>query len=88
MTTAADVGSGRRRRARARLIAYAAAVVVAILALYVLLPRIAGLDETWGRLQDGDPGWIALSAVFEFGSYAGYVLLLRTVGGGPELRRP
>lgn len=86
MSTAADAVSGRPRRGRARLIASAAAVVVAILALYVLLPRVAGLDETWGRLQDGDPGWIALAAVFELGSYAGYVLLLRTVGGGPERR--
>jgi hypothetical protein len=68
------------------LAAYGAGVVVAILALYVLLPRIAGLDETWGRLRAGDPRWIALAAVFELGSYAGYVLLLRAVAGGAELR--
>jgi hypothetical protein len=24
-------------------------------ALYIGLPQIAGLDETWGRLSDGDP---------------------------------
>ena len=74
------------RRPPGRLIGTAAAGVAAILALYVLLPRVAGLDETWGRLRAGEPAWIALAALFELGSYAGYVLLLRRVAGGPELR--
>lgn len=86
MSTAADSAGMRGRRRRARPIAYAAAIVAAILALYVLLPGLAGLDETWGRLRAGDRGWIALAAVFELGSYAGYVLLLRAVAGGTELR--
>lgn len=58
-----------------------AGVVAAVVGLCVLLPRLAGLDETWGRIRDGDPGWIAVSAVLELGSYAGYVLLLRGVVG-------
>lgn len=61
-----------------------AGVLVGFLALYVLLPRIAGLDETWGRIRDGDRSWIALAALLEIGSYAGYVVLLRAVAGGPE----
>ena len=61
-------------------------MLAAILALYVLLPRVAGLDDTWGRLRDGDGSWIALAALFELGSYASYVLLLRAIAGGEELR--
>jgi putative heme transporter len=59
----------------------AAGIVAAVVGLYVLLPRIAGLDETWGRIRDGDPRWIVLAALFELGSYGGYVLLLRGVVG-------
>jgi uncharacterized membrane protein YbhN (UPF0104 family) len=48
-------------------------------ALYVGLPQIAGLDETWGRLADGDPLWLIAALGFEVGSYAGYVVLFRGV---------
>lgn len=82
-TTAGDAPLPGRRH-RSRLIAAAIGLVVGILALYVLLPRIAGLDETWGRLRDGDPAWIVLAAVLEVGSYAGYVVLLRGVLGADE----
>ena len=51
--------------------------------LYVALPRIAGLDETWGRLSRGDPWWLAAAAVLEAGSYAGYVILFRGIFVGP-----
>ena len=73
-------------RLRPRFVVTALAVIAAILALYVLLPRVAGLDDTWGRMRDGDAAWIALAALFEVASYVGYVLLLRTVAGGPEAR--
>ena len=56
-------------------------MAAAIVALYVLLPRVAGLDATWGRLRDGDAAWISLAGLLEVGSYAGYVLLLRAVMG-------
>ena len=51
--------------------------------LYVGVPQIAGLDETWGRLDDGDPWWLVAAALLELGSYAGYVLLFRGVFVGP-----
>jgi uncharacterized membrane protein YbhN (UPF0104 family) len=50
--------------------------------LYVGLPQVAGLDETWGRLSEGDPWWLALALVFEVASYAGYVVLFRGVFAG------
>ena len=69
---------------RQRLLAVAAGMVAALLALYVLLPRVAGLDDTWGRLRNGDATWLALAGAFEICSYTGYVVLLRTVAGGAE----
>jgi uncharacterized membrane protein YbhN (UPF0104 family) len=47
--------------------------------LYVGVPRIAGLDETWGLLAEGDPWWLAAAVGFEALSYGGYVVLFRGV---------
>ena len=52
---------------------------VAVTGLYVLLPRLAGLDETWHRLGTGDPWWLAAAVGFEVLSYASYMLLFRLV---------
>ncbi len=50
-----------------------------ILALYFLLPRLAGLEDTWNRIEDGNPAWIVLAFVFTIGMFAGYVELFRGV---------
>ena len=65
--------------------AWLSLIVVAAIgaALYVGLPRLAGLDETWGRLSRGDPWWLAAAALLEAGSYAGYVVLFRGIFVGP-----
>ncbi len=51
-----------------------ALVAAGAAALYVGLPKIAGLQDTWGRLSTGDPLWLGAAAIFEAGSYAAYVL--------------
>jgi uncharacterized protein (TIRG00374 family) len=56
-------------------------VVAALGGLYFLLPKIAGLNQTWGKLRHGDPLWLALGAFLEFLSVAGYAVLFRTVFG-------
>jgi len=52
---------------------------VVLVGLYLLVPRIAGLEETWHRIEDGDPWWLALGVALEAISFAGYVWLLRAV---------
>ena len=54
-------------------------LVVAIAALYVLLPKLAGLDETWNRIDDGDPAWLIAALGFEALSYLGYLVLFQGV---------
>jgi uncharacterized membrane protein YbhN (UPF0104 family) len=61
-------------------------VVGLVAGLYVALPRIAGLDETWGRLSRGDPWWLAVAVALEGGSYAGYVVLFRGIFARPGSR--
>ena len=66
---------------RRRIVAALALVVVALIALYLLLPKVAGLDQTWGRLRRGNPLWLAAAAGVEILSIAGYTVLFRTVFG-------
>jgi uncharacterized protein (TIRG00374 family) len=61
-------------------------LLVAIAALYFLLPKLAGLEDTWHRIRDGSPYWTLLALAFTFGMYGGYVAMFRGVflraGGG------
>jgi uncharacterized membrane protein YbhN (UPF0104 family) len=54
-------------------------VASALAFLYFVLPRLAGLKETWHRLNQGDPWWLGVALLFEAVSFFGYVWLFRTV---------
>jgi len=54
-------------------------LVASIAGLYYLLPQIAGLDDTWSRIEDGSPYWMFLAFVFTLGMFAGYVMMFRGV---------
>ena len=54
-------------------------VVSAICFLYFVLPQIAGLQDTWNRINNGDPYWLAVAAALECLSFGGYIILFRTV---------
>jgi uncharacterized protein (TIRG00374 family) len=54
-------------------------VIAAIVALYFLLPRLAGLEATWHRIEDGDPWWLVIALLCTVGMFAGYVALFEYV---------
>lgn len=56
-------------------------VVLALVGLYFLVPKLAGLNQTWGQLKHGNPLWLALGAGLECLSVGGYTVLFRTVFG-------
>ncbi len=64
-----------------RLILGGLFIIVSIAGLYLLLPKVAGLHQTWGQLRHGDPLYLALGAALEVLSIAGYTVLFRTVFG-------
>lgn len=66
---------------RRSLIGFGIFVLLAILALYFLLPQLAGLEETWHRIEAGSPFWLALALLYTFGMFGGYVLLFQGVFG-------
>jgi uncharacterized protein (TIRG00374 family) len=72
---------------RKRFVLGGLAILAVIAILYYGLPRLAGIDETWHRIEQGDPWWLALAAVFTFLSFGGYVVLFRYVfvEGGARL---
>jgi uncharacterized protein (TIRG00374 family) len=63
------------------LVGFAVFVVLALVALYFLLPKVAGLGETWHRAEDGSPFWLAVALLFTVGMFAGYVALFQGVYG-------
>ena len=67
------------RRNRRRLVSLALVVVLALIFLYVVLPRLSGADNPWERIKSGDPAWLAVAAGMELLSYGGYVLLFRAI---------
>jgi uncharacterized membrane protein YbhN (UPF0104 family) len=62
-----------------RLILGGLFIAAALGGLYFLLPKLAGLHETWGRIKHGDPLLLALGAVLELFSVGGYAVMFRTV---------
>jgi uncharacterized protein (TIRG00374 family) len=54
-------------------------IVVLVAFLYYGVPQLTGLDDTWHRIERGDPWWLALAAAFTVLSFGGYVLLFHVV---------
>jgi uncharacterized protein (TIRG00374 family) len=66
---------------RRRLVWGAIFLVASLGGLYLLLPKVAGLHQTWGQLTHGDLLWLLAGAGFELVSIAGYAALFATVFG-------
>jgi uncharacterized protein (TIRG00374 family) len=67
---------------RRRLLTWIMLFLLLVVAIYVLAPRVLGLDEAMGRLDEGKWYWIALAVVINLGAFAAYVALFRGVLGG------
>ena len=61
------------------IVALVGFLLLSLVALYFLLPQIAGLDDTWERIGDGRPAWTIAALVLTFGMFAGYVAMFRGV---------
>ncbi len=55
-----------------RALVWFGATAVLILIVYLLVPHLAGIEDTWNRIRDGSPAWLAAAIGLEAVSYAGY----------------
>lgn len=67
---------GLGRRSVLLLIAF---VVASIVGMYYLLPQLAGLQDTWHRIEDGSPAWLVLALGFAMASFGAYVVVFQGV---------
>jgi uncharacterized membrane protein YbhN (UPF0104 family) len=74
---------------RRRILLIGAFLVASIAGLYYLLPQLAGLEDTWERIEQGSPYWTFLALLFTVGMFGGYVMMFRGVfvraGGGARI---
>jgi uncharacterized protein (TIRG00374 family) len=66
---------------RRRVIFGVLLTLAALGGLYFLIPKLAGLNQTWGQLRHGDPVLLGVAAILELVSVGGYALLFATVFG-------
>jgi uncharacterized protein (TIRG00374 family) len=72
-------------RDRRRVIALVLAVILLVVAIYVILPKVVGLNDVLGRLGDAKWYWVVVAVGFNALRFAGYAGLFRGVlGGGDE----
>jgi putative heme transporter len=67
-------------------LAFALFALVALAFLYFVLPQLSGIKDTWNRLNDGDPWWLAVAGVAEVISMFAYIALFQGVHVPPGSR--
>ena len=81
-TAAEEAGDDEMPRValtRRRVLLFGLFVLSALAFLYFVLPKLAGLQDTWDRAKTGEPSWLVAAAALEILSFGGYILLFRTV---------
>jgi uncharacterized protein (TIRG00374 family) len=66
---------------RRRLIQTGVVVLLLIVAIYVVFPKVVGLEGSIHKIQDGNPWWIAAALGFNVLAFGAYVALFRGVVG-------
>src|SRR5437868_10515033 len=64
---------------RKRLLASVVFIVSVVAFLYLVLPKLLGLRETWNRMEQGNVWWLGLGVLLEVASFLSYVALFRAV---------
>jgi uncharacterized membrane protein YbhN (UPF0104 family) len=64
---------------RRQIVLFAVFVLSVVGFLYFVLPNLAGVGKTLNRIEGGDSWWLAFGVVLELLSFAGYVVLFRSV---------
>ena len=74
-----DEAMPRVQVTRKRLVLGVFFVVSALAFLYVVLPKLAALENTRERIGEGNRAWLAAAFVFTLASFGGYVMMFRGI---------
>jgi uncharacterized protein (TIRG00374 family) len=69
-----------------RLVQTGVVVLILLIGIYFLFPKLVGLGDAVGKLDDADPVWIGVAVLFSIASYATYIALFKAVVGGDALK--
>ena len=69
-----------------RLVQTVVVVFILLGAIYFLFPKLVGLGDSLGKLDEADPLWIGIAIGFNVVAYATYIALFKAVVGGDALR--
>jgi uncharacterized protein (TIRG00374 family) len=64
---------------RERALLFGLFVISAIAFLYFVLPHLGDVKETWGRLDEGDPYWLAVAFAFQIAATFSYIAIFQDV---------
>jgi putative heme transporter len=64
-----------------RLVETLLVVILLVGAIYILLPRVVGIQDSLAKLGDATPGWVVAALVFNVFAFFSYVALFRGVVG-------
>jgi len=69
-----------------RLVQTVIVVFILLGGIYFLFPKLVGLGDSLGKLDEADPLWIGIAIGFNVVAYATYIALFKAVVGGDALR--
>ncbi len=71
---------------RRRLIQTGVLVFALLIGIYFLFPKLVGLGNALGKLDDAEPVWIVVAIGFNVLAFGTYIALFKAVVGGDALR--
>jgi putative heme transporter len=71
---------------RRRLIQTVVVVFLLLIGIYFLFPKLVGLGNALGKLDEADPIWIVIAIGFNIAAFGTYIALFKAVVGGDALR--
>lgn len=71
---------------RRRLVQTLVLVLLLLVGIYFLFPKLVGLGNALGKLDEADPVWIVVAIGFNVVAFVTYIALFKAVVGGDALR--
>ena len=70
---------------RRKLATFVGIIALAIVAIYVLIPKIVGFDDVAEKIHEADWYWVVVAVGFNILAFGAYVMLFRGILGGREI---